>query len=48
MNNKISHEHFMIIINEEANYREVKESIRMMNSQRSKTEKLIYLKKVKK
>ena len=38
----------MIIINEETNYREVKESIRMMNSQRSKTEKLIYLKKVKK
>ena len=27
--------------NEERNYREVKESIRMMNSQRSNTEKII-------
>ena len=31
----------MTIINEEKNYRELKESIRMMNSQRSDTEKLI-------
>ena len=29
----------MIIINEEKKYRELKESIRMMNSQRSDTEK---------
>ena len=32
INNEISHEDFMIIINEEKNYRELKESIRMMNS----------------
>ena len=30
----------MIIINEEKNYRELKESIRMMNSQRSDAEKI--------
>ena len=30
INNQISHEDFMIIINEEKNYRELKESIRMM------------------
>ena len=30
----------MIIINEEINHRELKESIRMMNSQRSDTEKI--------
>ena len=41
INNEISHEYFMIIINEERNYRELKERIRMMNSQRSDTEKLI-------
>ena len=34
INNEISHEDFMIIINEEKNYREVKESMRMMNSHR--------------
>ena len=39
ISNEISHEDFMIIINEERNYRELKESIRMMNSQRSDTEK---------
>ena len=38
----------MIIISEEKKYWELKESIRMMNSQRSDTEKLIQLKKVKK
>ena len=32
INNKISHEDFMIIINEEKKYRELKESIRKMNS----------------
>ena len=36
---EISHEDFMTIINEEKKYRELKESIRMMNSQRSDTEK---------
>ena len=34
INNEISHEDFMTIINEEKKYRELKESIRMMNSQR--------------
>ena len=33
MNNQISHEDFMTIINEEKNYRELKENIRMMKSQ---------------
>ena len=32
INNKISHEDFMTILNEEKKYRELKESIRMMNS----------------
>ena len=40
INRKIGHEDFMIIINEENNYQELKESIRMMNSQRSDTEKI--------
>ena len=39
INNEISHEDFMAIINEEKKYRELKESIRMMNSQRSDSEK---------
>ena len=34
MNNQISHEDFMTIINEERNYRELKESIRMMKGQK--------------
>ena len=38
IHNEISHKDLMIIINEERNYRELKESIRMMNSQRSDTE----------
>ena len=37
--NEISHEDFETIINEEKKYRELKESIRMMNSQRSDVEK---------
>ena len=41
INSKISHENFVTIINEEKKHRELKESIRMMNSQRSDTEKLI-------
>ena len=40
INNKISHEDFMTIMNEEKEYREVKESIKMMNSQRSDVEKI--------
>ena len=38
--NEIGHEDFMTIINEEKNYRELKESIRMMKSQGSDTEKI--------
>ena len=38
--NEISHEDFETIINEEKKYRELKESIRMMNSHRSDVEKV--------
>ena len=38
INNEISHEGFMTILNEESKYRELKESIRMVNSQRSDVE----------
>ena len=41
INNEIGPEDFAIIISEERNYRELKESIRMMNSQGSNTEKII-------
>ena len=40
MNNEISHEDFVKIINEDKKHSELKESIRMMNSQRSDTEKI--------
>ena len=40
INNEISHEDFMIIINKEKKYRELKKSIRKMNSQRSDVEKV--------
>ena len=36
INNQISHEDFMAIINEERNYRELKESIRMIKGQEDK------------
>ena len=36
INNQISHEDFMTIINEERNYRELKESTRMMKGQEDK------------
>ena len=36
MNNHISHEYFMTIINEERNYRELKENIRMTKCQEDK------------
>ena len=39
-NYETSHEDFMTIINEEKKYRDLKESIGMMNSQRSDTEKI--------
>ena len=38
----------MIIINKEKNYRELKESIRMMNSQGSDAEKINLIEEVKK
>ena len=38
INNEIIHEDFMTIMNEEKKYRELKESIRIMNSQRSDVE----------
>ena len=47
-NNEISREDFMIIINEEKNYRELKESIRIMNSQRSDAEKINLIEEGKK
>ena len=40
INNEISHEDFMAIINEEKKYRELKESIRMMNNEESDSEKV--------
>ena len=40
INNEISHEDFVTIINEENKYQELKESIRMMNSQRSVAERI--------
>ena len=40
INSEISHEDFMTIINEEKKCLELKESTRMMNSQRSDTEKI--------
>ena len=39
INNEISHEDFEAIINEEKKYRELKENIRMMSSQRTDAEK---------
>ena len=48
INNEISHEDFETIINEEKKYRKLKESIRMMNSQRSDVEKTILIEKGKK
>ena len=39
INNEISHEDFMIILNERTKYRGLKEGIRIMNSQRSDVEK---------
>ena len=48
MDNEISHEDFEAIINEEKKYRELKESIRMMNSQRSDAEKVDLIEESKK
>ena len=48
LNNEISYEDFMTIINEERNYWELKESIRMMNSQGGDTEKINLIEEGKK
>ena len=48
INNEISHEDFMTIINEEKKYRELKESIRMINSQWSDAEKINLIEEGKK
>ena len=46
--NEISHEDFETIINKEKKYWELKESIRMMNSQRSDAEKVSLIEEGKK
>ena len=43
INNEISHEDFVTIINDEKKYRELKERIKMMNSQRSDVERVILI-----
>ena len=48
INNEISHEGFLTIIEEEKKYPELKESIRMMNSQRSDAEKIKLIEEGKK
>ena len=48
INNEISHEDFMTIINEEKQYRELKESIRIMSSQISDSEKVNLIEEGKK
>ena len=48
IDNEIIHEDFEIIINEEKIYRELKESIRMMNSHRSDAEKVSLIEEGKK
>ena len=48
INNEISHEGFITIINEEKKYRELNQSIRMMNSQRSDVEKIKLIEEDKK
>ena len=48
VDNEISHEVFETIINEEKKYRELKESIRMMNSHRSDAEKVSLIEEGKK
>ena len=48
MDNKIGHEDFETITNEEKKYRELKESIRMMNSHRRDTEKVSLIEEGKK
>ena len=47
INNEISHEDFMNILNEENEYPKLKESIRMMNSQRNDVEKISLIEEIK-
>ena len=47
-NNEISHKDFKTIINEDKKCRELKESIRMINSQRSDTENINLIEEGKK
>ena len=48
INNEISHEDFMFILNEQTKYRELKESITVMNSQRSDAKKISLVEEGKK
>ena len=48
MDNEIRHEDFETIINEENKYRELKESIRMMNCHRSDAQKISLMEEGKK
>ena len=48
IDNEIGHEDFESILNEEKKYREMKESIRMMNSQRRAFEKVSLIEEGKK
>ena len=48
INNEISHEDFMTILSEEKKYRKLKESIRMMNNQRTDVEKIRLIEEGKK
>ena len=48
INNEIGHEDFITIINKEKKYLELKEIIRMMNSQRSDVEKINVIEEGKK
>ena len=48
INNEISHKDFMTILNEEKKYQELKESIRMINSQRNDAEKISLIEEGKK
>ena len=48
LKNEISHEDFMTVINEEKKYRELKESMRIMNTQRSDSEKINLIEEGKK
>ena len=48
MDNEVTHEDFETIINDEKKYRQLKESIRIMNSQRSDVEKVNLIEEGKK